>query len=305
MSPRTWFRLVGLLALLVALGFGLSGWTRAPAPLSRKQPKEIANSIGMRLVLIPKGRFTMGSPKDEKERSDEEQQHQVEITKDFYLGVHEVTQGQWKAGMGNNPSYFSKKGDGEGCVKDFSEKELDKFPVDRVSWEDAEAFLNKLNALAAERKFRVKYRLPTEAEWEYACRGGPRSSSKPFHFKSSSDSLGAGQANFSARSPYGDGKKGEESKRTNTVGKNGEPNALGLHDMHGNVWEWCADWFGKDYYGNSPAQDPLGPSNGSNRVFRGGGWVGNGQGCRAANRMHAPSRRYDYLGFRVAAVPRE
>jgi formylglycine-generating enzyme required for sulfatase activity len=302
MSPRTWLCLV----LLSALGFALPGWTRAPAPLPGKQPKELTNSVGMKLVLVPRGKFLMGSPKDEKERDNEdEQQHEVEITKDFYLGVTEVTQGQWKAVMGKdkNPSFFSKKGGSKDHVKGFREKELDDFPVETVSWRDVHAFLEKLNARAAERQHKVKYRLPTEAEWEYACRGGPRSSTKPFHFKSPSTALGAGQANFDAREPYGEGKKGEEAKRTNTVGKNGEPNALGLYDMHGNVWELCSDWYAADSYVVGPKSDPKGPSDGSYRVIRGGAWDYCGQHCRAARRYRStPPHRSNSVGFRVAAV---
>jgi formylglycine-generating enzyme required for sulfatase activity len=292
-------------------------------------PEKIKNSIGMKLVLISAGTFQMGSTKAEQDAAiadyeksfkrkasetsiafyrAEGPRHKVTISKAFYMGVHEVTQGQWKAVMGkdNNPSYFSKTGGGKDRVKEFSEEELDNFPVERVSWEEAYTFLKKLNARAAEKKYKVEYRLPTEAEWEYACRGGPRSSTKPFHFKSPSDSLGAGQANFDARYPYGAGKKGEQSKRTYTVGKNGEPNALGLFDMHGNVWEWCSDWYSNDYYGKSPPTDPSGPSSGSSRVYRGGCWNFSGQGCRAARRYRLPpSLRVHYLGFRVAAVPRE
>ena len=114
----------------------------------------------------------------------------------------------------------------------------------------------------------------------------------------------SGVLNFDARYPFGGGNKGEESKRTNTVGKNGEANALGLLDMHGNVWEWCSDWYSADYYGTSPKTDPPGPSDGSDRVYRGGSWRGSGRSCRAAYRGRvSPSFRYGGLGFRVAAVP--
>jgi sulfatase modifying factor 1 len=272
-----------------------------------KEDKDsFTNSVGMKFKRIPKGKFEMGSEKDEKDAYDDEKpSHTVEITKDFYLGMTEVTQGQWKAVMGkdNNPSYFSKTGDGKDSVKGL---DTDDFPVEAVSWKDTQDFLKKLNALAAERKFKVEYRLPSEAEWEYACRGGPRSSSKPFHFKSPSASLGAGQANFDASVPYGGGKKGEESERTNTAGKNGEANALGLYDMHGNVHEWCSDWYSADYYGKSPLKDPTGPSEGSNRVIRGGGWDHDGRNCRSANRRRGtPGFRFNDVGFRAAAVPAE
>src|SRR5262249_26306687 len=176
---------------------------------------------------------------------------------------------------------------------------------DSVSWKDTQTFLKKLNALAAEKKSKVTYRLPTETEWEYACRGGPRSSTKPFHFKSPSGSLGAGQANFAARFPSCNGKQGESLERTNTVGKNGKANALGLFDMHGNVEEWCSDL--PPLLPKSPAKDPPGPLGGSYRVVRGGSWGSSGEHCRAARRSYwfTPSHRINTLGFRVAGVPHE
>jgi len=265
-------------------------------------------------------KFTMGSPKDEKNRSDDEGQHEVEITKDFFIGVTEVTQKQYREVMGYNPSFFSKDGTEAGTGKYDHGKpaggkdkvkglDTDDFPVENVSWEDAQEFCKKLNALAAEKKYKVEYRLPTEAEWEYACRGGHKikdlraKAQLPFHFKTPSTSLGHGQANFMSNKPYGDGKAGDSLERTNTVGKNGEANALGLVDMHGNVLEWCSDWYAKDYSGNSLRQDPKGPDNGSGRVYRGGSW---GLHCRAAYRSSSsPSNRSFNLGFRVVAVPHE
>src|ERR1700722_18854224 len=223
------FALVGGVSLfmLVLLALPTSGVETKPA-------KEITNSIGMKLVLVPAGKFTMGSPKDEKERSHDENQHDVEITKAFYVGVYEVTQKEFREVMGYNPSYFSKDGKGRegltyvgnsapGGGKDrVKGLNTDDFPVENVSWGEAVEFCKKLSALEEKKGHKRVCRLPSEAEWEYACRGGPASSSKPFHFKSPSDSLGAGQANFDARFPYGSGKKGEEPKRTNTVGKTGE-----------------------------------------------------------------------------------
>src|SRR5262249_17565916 len=150
------------------------------------------------------------------------------------------------------------------------------FPVESVSWDEAQEFCKKLNARPAEWGRGVTYRLPTEAEWEYACRGGHlipkigREAYLPFHFEKPSASLGDGQANFDATRPYYGGKKGERSERTNTVGKNGEPNALGLYDVHGNVHEWCQDWFVDGYYKRSPKKDPRGPERGQDRVCRGG-----------------------------------
>jgi uncharacterized protein (TIGR02996 family) len=260
---------------------------------------EVVNSIGMRLALIPPGRFRMGSPDEEHEGyRNAEEAHEVEITRPFYLGVFAVTQGQWLGVRGDNPSSFCATGEGKEAVKGLDTSD---FPVERVSWEDAQAFLEKLAALREEKETGWRYRLPSEAEWEYACRGGA-SASTPFCF---GKSLSSAQANFNGEYPYGSAEEGPSLGRTCPAGSY-RPNAWGLFDLHGNVWEWCSDWSANDYYGKSPAQDPLGPSNGSNRVIRGGSWGGYGQSCRAANRHGLrPSYRLGYLGFRVAAVPRE
>jgi formylglycine-generating enzyme required for sulfatase activity len=269
--------------------------------VNNEPAKRITNSIGMRLVLIPAGKFTMGSPAGEKDRGKDEEQHDVEITRAFYLGVTEVTQGQFKRVMGYNPSYFSKDGKGkEGLsyfafskpgggkekVKDMAS--TDDLPVENVSWEEAQTFLKKLSDRPDEKKKGRTYRLPTEAEWEYSCRGGAPSR-HPFHF---GPSLSTTQANFN--STLG---------RTCAVGSY-PANRFGLHDMHGNVWEWCSDWYDKDYYGKSPPRDPRGPSRGSSRVDRGGGWRDYGRDCRSADRRSfGPAYRDYYLGFRVALVP--
>jgi formylglycine-generating enzyme required for sulfatase activity len=292
----------------------------------RVERKEFTNSIGMRFVPVLAGTFLMGSPKDEERREQSgqgtEEPHEVEISRDFYLCVHEVTQKQYKAVMGYNPSFFSKDGkpapkgkysstepaEGKDNVKGLDTSD---FPVENVSWEDALEFLTKLNALAAERKFRVTYRLPTEAEWEYACRGGhlikdKKKAQLPFHFRAPCASLGFGQANFASECPYGGGKVGKSPGRTNTVGNNGEANDLGLYDMHGNACEWCSDWYDPGYFANSPRKDPTGPLRGSYRVNRGGCWCSRGEYCRAADRSCGePSRRHYAVGFRVAAVPRQ
>jgi uncharacterized protein (TIGR02996 family) len=259
---------------------------------------EAVNSIGMRLALIPPGRFRMGSPSGEKERRGDEEAHEVELTRPFYLGVFPVTQGQWQRVMGTNPSRFCATGSGRERVKGLDTSD---FPVEQVSWKDAQAFLEELAARPEEKGKGWQYRLPSEAEWEYACRGGA-SSSTPFCF---GEALSSAQANFNGAHPYGGAEEGPNLGRTCPAGSY-RPNAWGLFDMHGNVWEWCKDWYAEDYYGNSPAQDPLGPSNGSLRVFRGGSWDGFGQGCRAAYRHgYAPSSWSIVLGFRVAAVPWE
>ncbi len=280
--------------------------TEPPTPEPKPLPmpplelaREIANSIGMKLALIPTGTFTMGSPANEKARGTDEDQHEVTITKPFYLGVHEVTQGQYEKIMGKNPSrLFWKKALGD---KDKFQDFLDtsNFPVENVSWEDAVEFCKKLSELPAEKRSGRTYRLPTEAEWEYSCRG-EAASSKPFHFGSSLSSL---QANFNGNYPYGGAALGSYLGRTAEVGSY-KANAFGLFDMHGNVWEWCSDWYGQDYYKNSPAKNPKGPAEGSNRVIRGGCWNYIARSCRSADRGRGtPAGRYYNLGFRVAQVP--
>jgi uncharacterized protein (TIGR02996 family) len=254
---------------------------------------EVVNSIGMRLALIPPGRFRLGSPSGENERGGDEEAHEVELMRPFYLGVVPVTQGQWLLVRGTNPSYFCATGEGKEEVEGMDTSD---FPVETVSWEDAQAFLEKLAALPEEKEKGWKYRLPSEAEWEYSCRGG--ASSSPFCFGAS---LSSTQANFNGEYPYGGAEKGPYLGRTCPAASY-RPNAFGLFDLHGNVWEWCEDWYAEDYDGKSPAQDPTGPPDGSYRVVRGGSWSSLGSGCRAAVRGGGtPSDRNFALGFRVAA----
>lgn len=226
-------------------------------------PKYLTNSIGMKLALIPPGKFTMGSPPNNKGFAGD--QHEVEITKPFYLGIYEVTQAQWQAVMGNNPSQF--KGD--------------DLPVESVSWDDCQEFCQRLSL-----KEGRLYRFPTEAEWEYACRAG---TTTVFHY---GNSLSSKQANCD----FGEGRR-----KTAPVGSY-QPNAFGLYDMHGNVCEWCADWYDVNYYGWSPRQDPQGPPTGQSRVLRGGSWVFPDFVCSAAARgWFAPGQRILGFGFRVAS----
>jgi formylglycine-generating enzyme required for sulfatase activity len=261
-------------------------------------PNSITNSLGMKLVLVKPGTFLMGSPADEAERGPDEKQHEVEITRPFYVGVYKVTQEQYKRVMGQNPSWFSSTGGGKGKVKGMDTRQ---FPVENVSWEEAVAFCRRLSKLPEEKEKERTYRLPTEAEWEYVCRGGPlfKSPSPPFHF---GNSLSSTQANFNGNFPYGGAPKGPYLERTTKV--DSYPHSpLGLYDLHGNLCEWCADWYDAEYYQHSPRQDPQGPENGERRVLRGGSCILNGRNSRAANRFYwAPGGRGGGSGFRVVLV---
>jgi formylglycine-generating enzyme required for sulfatase activity/serine/threonine protein kinase len=281
--------------------------TPKPKPAERERRVEpapeianniITNSIGMKLAYIKPGTFLMGSPRDEIERREDEEQHEVEITHPFYLGVYDVTQAQYEKVMGKNPSDFTNLNRGG-----------PDHPVQQVTWHDAVEFCKKLSALAEERAAARAYRLPTEAEWEYACRGGTQTA---FHY---GNSLSSRQANFAGHRPYGGAENGPWLRSTTPVASY-KPNDFGLCDMHGNVWQWCADWYDKDYYKNSPKQDPQGPSSGSGRVIRGGSWrTGAGENCRSAARAadvpSEPSVHHSGgivpnggdLGFRVVMVP--
>jgi formylglycine-generating enzyme required for sulfatase activity/serine/threonine protein kinase len=267
----------------------------------------IENSIGMRLKLIPAGRFLMGSPDDEKGRSsDEGPQRQVEISRPFYLGIHTVTIGQFRRFCDEAPYQTEAEKDGQGGWGLTEEGEFegrkpkynwknpgwmqtDEYPVVNVTWNDAVTFCAWLS-----QKEKREYRLPTEAEWEYACRAG---TSTPFWWGNSASS---GQANFDGNHPYGRAAKGAYLKRAVKVGCY-PANPWGLFDMHGNVWQWCNDWYDKDYYGQKINKDPQGPIGGSACVLRGGSWGNLGGVCRAACRVnYEPSNRSNDVGFRVA-----
>jgi formylglycine-generating enzyme required for sulfatase activity len=262
----------------------------APSGPAVALPREITNSLGMKLVLIPKGTFQMGSPRDEENRSDDEDQHEVTITQPFYLGMHEVTQHEYEAVTGTNPSWFSAEGGGKEKVQNL---DTSRFPVETVYWEDAVTFCRKLSERPEEKRSGRVYRLPTEAEWEYACRGGAREAT-PFHFGKTLSSL---QANFNGNRPYGSADKGPYLQRTTKVGSY-EANAFGLYDMHGNAREWCADRYGP--YPKDKQTDPQGPEKGGRRVLRGGSWLSNGHICRVAHRSTSvPGNHSSVIGFRV------
>jgi uncharacterized protein (TIGR02996 family) len=249
---------------------------------------EVVNAIGMRLALIPPGAFRMGSPGNEEGRAlNEGPTHEVEITKPFYLSVHLVTQSQYEQVMGSNPAWFSATGRGREKVAGLDTAD---FPVETVSWADAVEFCAKLSLLPAERRAGRVYQLPTEAEWEYACRAG---SLLPCAF---GNELSLELANFGGESPGAVG-------RTSRVGSY-PPNAWGLYDLHGNVYEWCSDWWehGFSAYRSGTRQDPTGPSKGRDRVLRGGSWQRGRRECRAAFRPSVTFIRCNEsndVGFRV------
>ncbi len=255
--------------------------------LLAQTPKEITNSIGMKLVLIPKGTFMMGSPGSEIGREKKQTQHEVTISKDYYLGVTEVTQGQYEKVMGTNPSFFqgdevAERNPDTGRV--IKEVDSSNHPVEQVSWEDAIDFCKKLSDLPGEKAAGRVYRLPTEAQWEYACRAGSKSA---YSFGESSKSLGD-YAWFA----------GKSNGQTHPVGEK-KATAWGLYDMQGNVFEWCSDWY--DEYPKGAVSDPTGPKEGSLRVFRGGCWDGVAELCKSADRAYGlPSSRIYGIGFRVA-----
>ncbi len=240
------------------------------------------NGLKTTLVWIPPGEFTMGSPKDEKGHNENEHQVQVTLTRGFWLGQHEVTQAEWQRLMQTAP--WSGKD---------SVKEGDNYPATYVSWDDAVKFCEKLTESersAGRLPEGWKYTLPTEAQWEYACRAGTKTQ---FSFGDNGSDLGD-YAWFDENAWYA----GE--KYAHVVGQK-KTNPWGLSDMHGNVWEWCSDYYAEKLAGGT---DPLGPLTGSDRVSRGGSWYDNAGCCRSAFRFRYPPRGLSsYLGFRLAAVP--
>ncbi len=252
----------------------------APAPTakqSEKLPPTYTNGLGMQFVLVPKGTSWLGGGGGRPGYKE------VGIPQDFYLGKYEVTQQEWLKVLGANPSWFSRTGGGKNAVKDISDEDLRRFPVEMVSWDDAQRFLLELNK--RDKQAGWVYRLPRAAEWEYACRGGPTTDKSltafKWYFDQPTHQLLPDQANFSHPKAL---------KRTCKVGSY-KPNRLGLFDMHGNVFEWCDD-----------AENA--PGGALYRAARGGGWNYDAEHCRAANpSMGPPSLRAAQNGLRLARVP--
>ena len=248
-----------------------------PQKTASVKRRTLKNSLGMQFVYIPPGTFMMGSPPDEPNRNNDENRHKVILTKGFYMQTTEVTQWQWKAVMGDNPSFFKNCGDN--C------------PVERVAWREVQEFIKKLN----DREGTDTHRLPTEAEWEYACRAGAQT---PFAF---GRCLSTEQGNYAGSLPMPGCSKGATLNKTIPVASL-QPNDFGLYDMHGNVKEWC-----KDIYGNYPSgavTDPQGLSSGSDQVVRGGSCYSDFAGCRSAVRtVNSHSIIYNDLGFRLLKTP--
>ena len=224
----------------------------------------VKDGISIDMVRVEVGTFTMGATPEMKNPDDDEKPaHQVTLTNDYYIGKYEVTQALWQAVMNSNPSYF--KGD--------------NLPVEQVSWNDCQEFISKLNSITGK-----TFRLPTEAEWEYAARGGKKSRGYQY----------SGGNNLSDVAWY---YKDNSDSKTHAVGSK-QANELGIYDMSGNVWEWCQDW--KGFYSSSSQVNPTGANSGSHRVIRGGSWIHAARNCRSSFRSNfTPDSRNDYLGFRL------
>ena len=261
----------------------------------------------------------MGSPENEAYRNPDEPWHPVSITKPFYLGVYEVTQGEYQQVMKTNPSSFTETGKRNAEVRGL---ETARFPVEGVTWFDALEFCNRLGKQDSfEPYYKLEdvklegdsiksakvtilggygYRLPTEAEWEYACRAGTQNA---YHFGGSSNGVLANTKGVTIPGGYGGDIKGPNLARTSRVGSYGA-NSWGLYDMHGNAGEWCWDFYARDYYAGSPRNDPQGPETGNQRVIRGGSWLVTEANCRSAARFwQTPDEAKDFVGFRVARNP--
>ena len=279
--------------LVVAQATATPSPTKTPTPQSTAAPslpKEWTDPVtGMEFVLIPAGEFMMGTncPEDDPfteanefencARKDEHPAHRVVIKEPFYMGKYEVTQEEWVKVMGKNPSSFKSEKVG---------MDSRRHPVENISWNDAQEFLKKLNAtVETHGRASLQFRLPSEAEWEYAARAGT----------STAYSFGDDPAQLGAYAWYND----NFNNMTHPVGEK-LPNPFGLYDMHGNVWEWCQDWYDERYYVNSPQENPQGPPSGKYRLLRGGSWNNEPLNVRSANRGRSePVNQGDLVGFRL------
>ena len=241
--------------------------TVADATVAKPQPKTFkVKGVSFTMIPVEGGTFTMGATGEQgiEAFDDEKPAHRVTLS-GYYIGQTEVTQELWHSVMGDNPSWFKGA----------------KLPVEHVSWEDCQKFITKLNSMTGQR-----FRLPTEAEWEFAARGG--NSSRGYKY--------AGSNTLDNVAWYCDNSGSE----THNVGTK-SPNELGIYDMSGNVCEWCSDWYGENYYAQSPSSNPQGPSSGSDRVYRGGSWGCIARDCRVASRYYdTPGFRFFNLGLRLA-----
>jgi formylglycine-generating enzyme required for sulfatase activity len=255
----------------------LAGDEKKPAKVLKHMEVDLGGRVKMKFAYIEAGKFMMGSPNNEKPRHQAEWQHEVEITKGYWMGVYEVTQEEYEKVLDKNPSHFKGA----------------RLPVERVSWYWAMEFCKKLS-----KKEGKRFDLPTEAEWEYACRAGTKTA---YHY---GDTLSPKQANFNfpvAWNSRVDKNAPRPLGKTAPVGSYG-PNAFGLHDMHGNVSEWCKDWFRVEYYKSSPPRDPQGPTipgNEPGHVLRGGNFARLDRECRSASRWFLRENWGDWSGFRV------
>lgn len=251
--------------------------TPAVTNAEKEMTIDLGNGVTMVFVWISPGAFMMGSGGNEIGRQDDETRHEVRLSQGFWIGTHEVTQAQWDRVIGSNPSNFKNAGTNA--------------PVELVTWSDCQDFLARLNAWGDHPKSKIGkfvFRLPTEAEWEYACRAGTKT-----RFAS-----GYATSDLELAGWYHENAAGS----THPVGQK-KPNAWGLYDMHGNVWEWCQDWYGS--YANGAINDPEGPASGLARVVRGGAWYNEEYCSRSAFRYsYPPGDRYDFVGLRVVCVAR-
>jgi formylglycine-generating enzyme required for sulfatase activity len=307
---------LAMLAVVAAIGSPGQVSPLVAGNLTQEDDKTFTSkTTGMKFVRIKAGTFTMGSPKDEKGRSEDETQHEVTLTKDFYLGMYTVTRGQFRKFVEDTGYQTEAEADGKGGTglnvaktgwnrnpkfswRNSGFEQTDEHPVINVTWNDAVNFAEWLS-----RKDGQVYRLPTEAEWEYACRGGTTSR---YYFGNDDEDLAkyanVADADFRKATGINWGIQASDGYAfTAPVGRF-KPNAFGLYDMHGNVWQWCADRYGE--YPTGRVTDPTGPAQGTFRMFRGGSWNRAAANCRSAERARIdPSLRDLAVGFRLVRVP--